>query len=94
MRVANSTYTSRVVRKGKTVRLTITAKEKTGKPVGLADLDQGRLRHPLFGNRREWYPQTVPTGWFTKPMQAQVKNVDKELGKAVDAVVAQFNEKR
>lgn len=31
-------------------------------------MDKGRIRKPLFGDRRHWYPQQVPAGWFSDPM--------------------------
>lgn len=33
-------------------------------------LNRGRLRHPLFGNRRFWYTQRVRPGWFDGPAEA------------------------
>ncbi len=36
---------------------------------GRADLDRldrlGVIRHPLYGNRAYWFPQNVPSGFFT-----------------------------
>ncbi|HXJ27346.1 MAG TPA: hypothetical protein VNH17_16655 [Streptosporangiaceae bacterium] len=39
----------------------------------LRNLDEGRLTHPVFGNREEWRTQEEPSvqpGWFTGPAQA------------------------
>ena len=35
----------------------------------LRDIDRGRLRHPLWGNRRHWYQQKVTPGFFSKPIE-------------------------
>jgi hypothetical protein len=55
----------------------------------LRRLDQGVLRHPLWGNRRHWYPQSVRPGFWTKTLtdataqvrarQAMVRGIDKTL---------------
>jgi hypothetical protein len=39
----------------------------------LRNLDEGRLTHPVFGNREEWRTQEEPSvrpGWFTGPAEA------------------------
>ena len=39
----------------------------------LRNLDEGRLTHPVFGNREEWRTQELPSvqpGWFTRPAEA------------------------
>lgn len=91
VRVANATYRPKVSQRSGLVKLTVTATEKPSKPIDVEALDRGRLRHPLFGNRRHWHGQTVAQGWFTRPMQAQAPNVDRELGRAVDAVVREIS---
>ena len=49
----------------------------TGQAIGktrkLRYLDEGRLTHPLFGDREHWYTQELPSvepGWFTGPAEA------------------------
>ncbi|MFD3483778.1 hypothetical protein [Streptomyces sp. NPDC058665] len=48
----------------------------------LYQLDAGRLRHPVFGNRKRWANQTTPAGWWgrtvnrhTPRMRAEVERV-------------------
>jgi hypothetical protein len=44
-----------------------------GKGRKLRYLDEGRLTHPVFGNREEWRTQEEPSvqpGWFTGPAEA------------------------
>lgn len=51
---------------------------------------QGRLRHPVFGNRKKWAEQRVTPGWFTSPatraatgarvqLLLAIKRIEKEL---------------
>lgn len=73
----------RVPKRTNQAGIRVTATSRKGKSIDLDSLDRGRLRHPLFGNRRHWYNQTVPAGWFTRPMAANADNVQRELEQAV-----------
>ena len=54
----------------------------------LRALDQGRLRHPLFGNRQFWYQQRVTKGWWTKHLEkAATKAVRTDVVQAVERVL-------
>jgi hypothetical protein len=50
---------------------------------------QGRLRHPVFG-RDQWREQKVPAGWFTAAMIRSAADVELQLLRAVDAVLARI----
>lgn len=57
----------------------------------LRRLNLGRTRHPRFGDRRQWYPQTVPAGYFTKAVEgdgldAFRHEVNEAIGEAVREV--------
>jgi hypothetical protein len=54
----------------------------------LIRLNQGVLEHPLFGNRRHWYPQTdgVTPGFFTQPAEDSAPRVRKSIEDALDRV--------
>jgi hypothetical protein len=52
----------------------------------LAALDRGRLRHPLFGNRRHWFNQQIRPGWFSDAMTAQAPAVRTEVVRVLDQV--------
>jgi hypothetical protein len=39
----------------------------------------GKVRHPVYGNRRVWVTQQVKPGWFTDPMEAGAPAVRREL---------------
>ena len=52
--------------------VSVTAQART-KARKLRNLDEGRLTHPVFGNREEWRTQEEPSvqpGWFTGPAEA------------------------
>lgn len=57
-------------------------------PMDEARIDQGRLRHPRFGDREHWYSQTVPKRVFSGPVHdagsdvraAIVDVVNRDLG--------------
>lgn len=86
-RVEQARFSTRAIKlPGGTVGVRVTATSKKGKGVDLDKLDRGRLRHPLFGDRKHWYEQTVPAGWFTRPMARNADNVEQELRKAVDEI--------
>jgi hypothetical protein len=49
----------------------------------LEGLDAGLNVHPLFGDKKHWYPQTVRPGWFTEPVAGRADNVRNQIEKAV-----------
>jgi len=60
----------------------------TGKARKLRNLDEGRLTHPLFGDREHWFTQVgatqgVQPGWFTGPAEEAAPRVRAELEKAL-----------
>jgi hypothetical protein len=34
----------------------------------MVGIDNGHLRHPVYNNRKNWVSQSVPEGWFSKPL--------------------------
>ncbi len=65
--------------------VTATVTAPTGGPKGreVLALESGRLRHPLFGNKRHWYEQRVKRGFASKPLKEIrpriVDRIDSEL---------------
>lgn len=55
------------------------ATTRSGKARELVKLDKGKLRKPLFGMRRYWYPQTVTPGFWTNPTMASESQARTEL---------------
>lgn len=65
----------------------------TGKAIAktrkLRYLDEGRLTHPLFGDREHWFTQEEPSvqpGWFTGPAEAAGPRVRDGIEKALEDV--------
>lgn len=52
----------------------------------LAALNRGRLRHPLYGNRRHWYLQQIRAGWFGEAMTGLAPGVRRDLVDVMDDV--------
>jgi hypothetical protein len=55
----------------------------------LRNLDEGRLTHPVFGNREEWRTQEEPSvqpGFFTGPAEAGGPRVRRAIEKALEDV--------
>jgi hypothetical protein len=60
----------------------------TGKKSGhdLQAIDRGRVRHPVFGNRRAWVNQSVRAGWWTEALQDAAPKVRQELVEVVEDI--------
>lgn len=89
-RVSKARFTVKAMA-GTNPRIRLQASESNGARIDVAALDRGRLRHPLFGRRRHWYTQSIPPGWFTKPIEAKADKFRDELLAAVDAVERQIS---
>lgn len=85
--VASSKFGTRTRGFGRSPGVSITAK-KSGHD--LRSLDRGRLRHPLFGNRRFWYQQPVRAGWWTQTLNDEAPLVRRELIRVLDDVAARI----
>lgn len=56
-------------------------------PVGLVNrLNEGRLRHPVFGNRRRWTQQNTTPLWWDKTVRAHTPRMTREMERVVDDV--------
>lgn len=73
------------------VRLKAKATTGRGKPRELKRLDAGQLRHPLFGNRRHWFSQTVRPGFYTETLEQDAPTVRRELLEAIRIVAAKID---
>lgn len=60
------------------------------RPRKVTDLNAGRLRHPLFGNRDKWYVQAVLPEFFDGPLRGQRDNIQRELEKTLAEVAAKL----
>jgi hypothetical protein len=56
-------------------------------PIGVViQLNEGRLRHPVFGNKRRWAQQTAAPGWWDKTQRAHVDRINTEVAHVADDV--------
>lgn len=63
----------------------------TGRSVrGIRALNDGRLRHPLFGNRSHWYQQAVRPGWFSDPIKKDLPQIRDGIQQAMNAIAEQL----
>jgi hypothetical protein len=45
-----------------------------------ARINEGRLRHPVFGNKKRWTNQWArPSGWWSRPVQAGIPRMRAEV---------------
>ncbi|MEU3836508.1 hypothetical protein ACFCXC_18385 [Streptomyces microflavus] len=56
-------------------------------PVGaVTQMNNGRLRHPVFGNRRRWTNQYTPSLWWDKTVRQHTPRMTAEVARVVDDV--------
>ena len=53
----------------------------------VASLNRGRLRHPLFGNRKHWYDQAVKPGFWDDAMKRGEGETRRLVVAALDAAI-------
>ena len=56
----------------------------------LEGIDQGTVRHPVYGNRSVWVSQSVTPGWFTEPVQRAAPELRAAAGEAMEDVAQQI----
>lgn len=56
----------------------------------VSSLNRGRLRHPLFGNRRRWYNQQIRPGFWSQTLVNDAPRVRAELIEAIRRVAAKI----
>ncbi|MFD7774258.1 hypothetical protein [Streptomyces sp. NPDC059753] len=49
-------------------------------------LDDGRVRHPVFGNKSRWAQQNAPAGWWDKTIRQHRPRMEREVARVVDDV--------
>ncbi|MFF2650390.1 hypothetical protein [Streptomyces sp. NPDC058045] len=50
-------------------------------------IETGRVRHPVFGNRRRWATQTArPAGWWSRTVRAGMPRMNREIERIVGDV--------
>ena len=58
----------------------------------LRDMDRGRLRHPVFGNRAVWVQQAIAPGWFTQRIRDDLPRIHGEIQYAVEDIARRLEE--
>jgi len=81
-RVAAGRFSAQVRLVGKGAGIRIIAVDRRGADVNR--MDDGSVRHPVYGNRRRWVTQRITPGWFTTPLLLDAPKVRDEIGKALD----------
>ena len=49
-------------------------------------VNEGRIRHPVFGNRRRWATQWADPGWWDKTVRAHTDRINREVAHVADDV--------
>lgn len=49
-------------------------------------LNEGKLRHPVFGNKRKWATQTATPLWWDKTVRQHKPRMDREMERVLDDV--------
>jgi hypothetical protein len=56
-----------------------------------AAVDRGRLRHPLFGNRKLWYTTKVKPGFASGALEETQDQIADAVGDAIDTVISKVD---
>lgn len=49
-------------------------------------LNEGRLRHPVFGNKRRWVQQNATPLWWDKTVRRHTPRMEREVARVLDDV--------
>lgn len=74
--VAKSPLGTSIMVGAKTAGVKITQR---GRGHNISAMNKGHLRHPLFGDMNNWYSQSIPTGWWDRPLLAMAPVVRESL---------------
>lgn len=51
-----------------------------------AAINEGRIRHPVYGNRRRWVQQDAAPLWWDRTVRAHTPRIEREVGRVMDDV--------
>ena len=74
----------RIVKRANGLRLT------TSHRYQLKLIDQGKIRHPLFGDRGNWFTTTIAPGVLSKPFEDNADQARQKIIEATDRVAKQI----
>ncbi|MEV0183808.1 hypothetical protein AB0I54_31670 [Streptomyces sp. NPDC050625] len=61
-------------------------------PMGVLDrLNEGRLRHPVFGNKRRWAQQNATPLWWDRPIRDHQERMAREVERVIDDVIRRLD---
>jgi hypothetical protein len=66
----------------------VTIRSRSAHAIG--QIDQGVVRHPIFGNRKVWASQSVPAGAFTDPIKERAPEMRTEMERTIRAVATKL----
>lgn len=84
--VAGSRFGVRTRTGGNAVGVRVVATSR----VGVARIDDGSVRHPVFGHRDRWVTEKVTPGWFTGPTLRAEAGIQARVSAAMDDVARQI----
>lgn len=50
----------------------------------------GKVRHPVFGNRRVWVDQRITPGWWSRPVKEHHDDIMRAANHAIDKITTRF----
>lgn len=56
----------------------------------LRDINAGRLRHPVYGNRSTWVFQSIPAGFFSKPIEKRAPEIREAILVAAELIATEI----
>lgn len=59
----------------------------------LARMDEGQVKHPVYGNRDVWVTQDITGGWFSEPMEAGKPEAARQIEEAMDDLAVEIARK-
>lgn len=57
----------------------------------LVRLNEGRLRHPVFGNKSRWAQQNATPLWWDRPIRNHRPRMEREVARVLDDVKRRLN---
>ena len=70
---------------GDQVKITATAKGRR-KQRAVPAINDGILRHPIYGNRKRWAAQRIRRGFFTNPLKSGGPTVQRSIERVMEDV--------
>lgn len=58
----------------------------------LVGINDGMVRHPVFGNRKVWVSQRVDGGFYSEPLTEGAPRIQKEIKGTMDRILAQIKQ--